>query len=186
MSMNQVANPIRSHKGIMPQLGKRVFVDAAAVVSGNVILADDASIWPCTVVRGDLMQIRIGERTSIQDGSVIHTSHDGPFSPGGCATQIGDDVTVGHSVTLHGCTIRDRVLVGIGACVLDDVVVESDVMIGAATLVPPGKRLESGYLYVGSPCRQARLLTERERGYFTYTSGYYVKLKDEHLIEVGA
>jgi carbonic anhydrase/acetyltransferase-like protein (isoleucine patch superfamily) len=175
---------LRSHKGIEPQLGERVFVDAAAVVCGNVVIGDDSSIWPCTVVRGDLLQIRIGQRTSIQDGTVIHTSHDGPYTPGGYATEIGDDVTIGHRVTLHGCTIGDRVLVGIGACVLDQAEVESEVMIGAGTLVPPGKRLERGYLYIGSPCKRARALTDEEMGYFTYTAGYYVKLKEEHLAEL--
>ena len=176
---------IRAHKGLKPQLGKDVFIDPAAVVSGDVIIGDDSSIWPSTVVRGDMLQIRIGARTSIQDGSVIHTTHDGPFNPGGCSTTVGDDVTVGHSVTLHGCSIGDRVLVGIGSLVLDNAVVASDVMIGAGTLVPPGKKLESGFLYIGSPCRQARHLTEKEMGYFIYTAGHYVKLKNEHLIELG-
>lgn len=114
----------------------------------------------------------------------MHITHDGPFNPGGCATTIGDDVTVGHSVTLHGCSIGDRVLVGIGSLVLDDVVVETDVMIGAGTLVPPGKTLESGFLYLGSPCRRARPLTEKEMGFFTYTAAHYVKLKNEHLLEL--
>jgi len=161
-----------------------VFIDPTAVVTGDVEVGDDSSIWPCTVVRGDMgdkLQIRIGARTSIQDGSVIHISHDGPFTPGGAATTVGDDVTIGHSVTLHGCTINDRVLVGIGALVLDHAVIQSNVMIGAGTLVPPGKRLESGFLYFGSPCRKARPLTDQEMGYFTYTAGHYVKLKNEHI-----
>ncbi len=176
---------IRTHKGIAPTLGERVFVHRAAVVCGNVILGDDASVWPSTVLRGDLLPITIGARTSVQDGSVIHTSHDGPYTPGGSATTIGSDVTIGHSATLHGCTIHDEVLVGIGAVVLDGAVVESRVMIGAGSLVPPGKTLESGLLYVGSPCRPARELTEKELAYFTYTAGYYVGLKDEHRAEAG-
>lgn len=175
---------IRRHNGIAPKLGERVYVDRAAVVCGNVALGDDASVWPSTVLRGDLLPITIGARTSVQDGSIVHTSHDGPYTPGGKATSVGSDVTIGHSVTLHGCTIRDRVLVGIGSIVLDGSVIESDVMIGAGSLVPPGKTLESGYLYVGSPCRQARPLTDDERGYFTYTAGYYVGLKNQHLAEV--
>lgn len=179
-------NHIRPHKGVSPTLGERAFVDVAAVVSGDVVLGDDASVWPCTVIRGDLMPIRIGARTSVQDGSVLHTSHDGPFTPGGSATTVGDDVTIGHGARLHGCTVGDRVLIGIGACILDDAVIESEVMIGAGALVPPGKRLASGYLYIGSPCRQARELTEQERGYFTYTAGYYVQLKDQHLVEQAA
>jgi carbonic anhydrase/acetyltransferase-like protein (isoleucine patch superfamily) len=175
---------VRSHKGIKPQLGKGVFVDPTAVVCGDVIIGEDSSVWPCTVIRGDMQPIRIGARTSIQDGSVIHITHDGPFNPGGSPAVVGDDVTVGHSVTLHGCTIGDRVLVGIGAVVLDRAIVENDVMIGAGTLVPPGKTLESGFLYIGSPCRKARPLTEKEMGFFTYTAGHYVKLKNEHILEL--
>jgi carbonic anhydrase/acetyltransferase-like protein (isoleucine patch superfamily) len=182
--MQPASLSVRSHKGISPQPGQGVFIDPSAVVIGDVTIGDDSSIWPCTVVRGDLLPITIGTRTSIQDGSVIHTSHDGPFNPGGCPTIIGDEVTVGHSVTLHGCSIGDRVLVGIGARVLDDAIVESNVIIGAGTLVPPGKRLAGGFLYIGSPCRQARPLTEQEMDYFTYTAGYYVKLKGEHLLEL--
>ncbi len=174
---------IRSHKGVAPKLGARVFVDRAAVVSGNVTLGEDSSVWPSTVLRGDLLPITVGARTSIQDGSIIHTSHDGRFTPGGSATTIGSDVTIGHSATLHGCTIHDEVLVGIGAIVLDGAVVESRVMIGAGALVAPNKTLTSGYLYVGSPCRPARELTEDELEYFVYTAGYYVGLKDEHIAE---
>ena len=187
MSISPTAQPgssIRAHKGIQPQLGEGVFIDPGAVVCGDVVIGDDSSIWPCAVLRGDMLQIKIGARTSIQDGTVIHITHDGPFNPGGCPTTVGDDVTVGHSVTLHGCSIGDRVLVGIGAVVLDNAVIENDVMIGAGTLVPPGKTLESGFLYFGSPCRKARPLTEKEMTYFTYTAGHYVTLKNEHLMEL--
>ena len=104
-------------------------------------ISTDASVWPAAVLRGDLLPIRIGARTSIQDGSIVHTSHDGPFTPGGSATTVGQDVTIGHSVPLHGCTIHDRVLLGIGSIILDGVVIESDVMIGAGSLVTPGKTL---------------------------------------------
>ena len=176
---------VRTLEGVTPTLGDRVFIDPSAVVSGDVAIGDDSSIWPCTVVRGDMLPIVIGERTSIQDGSIVHCTHDGPFSPGGSPTIVGSDVVVGHSVTLHGCTIHDRVLVGIGARILDDVVVESDVMIGAGTLVPPGKTLESGFLYFGNPVRQARPLTEDELGYFVYTAGHYVDTKNRHLREFG-
>ena len=182
--MEYSPSSVRSHKGISPQLGTGVFIDPTAGGCGDVAIGGDSSIWPCTVVRGDMLQIRIGARTSVQDGTVIHITHDGPYNPGGCATTLGDDVTVGHNVTLHGCTIGDRVLVGIGAMVLDNSVVHNDVMIGAGTLVPPGKVLESGYLYVGSPCRQARPLTEKEMDFFIYTAGHYVKLKDEHINEL--
>ncbi|MCL7463299.1 gamma carbonic anhydrase family protein [Pseudomonas sp. NW5] len=175
--------PIRTYQNHTPQLGARAFVDASAVVIGDVVLGDDCSVWPLAVIRGDMHRIRIGARTSIQDGSVLHITHAGPFNPTGYPLEIGEDVTVGHKVTLHGCSIGNRVLVGMGAIVMDGVVVEDEVVIGAGSLVPPGKRLESGYLYVGSPVKQARPLTDKERAFFTYSAANYVKLKDLHLTE---
>lgn len=175
---------LRTYQGHTPKLGKNVLVDPTAVVIGQVAIGDDSSIWPYAVVRGDMHSIRIGARTSIQDGSILHITHAGPFNPDGYPLVIGDDVTVGHSVNLHGCTIGNRVLVGIGSTLLDGVVVEDDVVIGAGTLVPPGKRLESGYLYVGSPCKQARPLKDSEKQFFTYSANNYVKLKDIHLREL--
>ena len=174
---------IRSYQQFTPQLGERVFVDASAVVLGDVEIGDDSSVWPMTVIRGDMHQIRIGARTSVQDGSVLHITHAGPFNPEGYPLIIGDEVTVGHKVTLHGCTLGSRILVGMGCIVMDGAVVEDEVIIGAGSLVPPGKRLESGYLYVGSPVKQARPLTDKERTFFSYTAGNYVKLKDLHLVE---
>jgi len=174
---------IRKYQQHVPQLGARVFVDASAVVIGDVVLGEDSSVWPLTVIRGDMHRIRIGARTSVQDGSVLHITHAGPFNPDGYPLIIGDEVTVGHKVTLHGCTLGNRILVGMGSIVMDGAVVEDEVIIGAGSLVPPGKRLESGYLYVGSPVKQARPLTDKERNFFSYTAGNYVKLKDQHLAE---
>lgn len=174
---------IRTFQGITPKLGERAFVDSSAVVLGDVEIGDDSSVWPQVAIRGDVHRIRIGARTSIQDGSVLHVTHAGPFNPDGYPLEIGDDVTVGHKVTLHGCRIGNRVLVGMGAIVLDGAVVEDEVIIGAGSLVPPGKTLESGYLYVGSPVKQARPLSDKERGFFAYSAGNYVKLKDQHLAE---
>ncbi len=174
---------IRTFKGTTPTLGARVFVDPSAVVLGDVVIGDDTSVWPLTVIRGDMHRIRIGHSTSIQDGSVLHITHAGPFNPDGFPLTIGNHVTVGHQAMLHGCTIGDRVLVGMGAMIMDGAVVESDVVIGAGSLVPPGKTLESGYLYVGRPAKQARKLTGKEMDYFTYTAGNYVKLKDQHREE---
>jgi carbonic anhydrase/acetyltransferase-like protein (isoleucine patch superfamily) len=174
---------IRSYQQHRPQLGARAFVDASAVVIGDVVLGDDSSVWPMTVIRGDMHRIRIGARTSVQDGSVLHITHAGPFNPEGYPLIIGDEVTVGHKVALHGCTLGNRILVGMGSIVMDGAVVEDEVIIGAGSLVPPGKRLESGYLYVGSPVKQARALTDKERSFFSYTAGNYVKLKDLHLVE---
>lgn len=174
---------IRKYQQHVPQLGERVFIDASAVVIGDVELGEDSSVWPMTVIRGDMHRIRIGARTSVQDGSVLHITHAGPFNPDGYPLIIGDEVTVGHKVTLHGCTLGSRILVGMGSIVMDGAVVGDEVIIGAGSLVPPGKRLESGYLYVGSPVKQARPLTDKERNFFSYTAGNYVKLKDLHLAE---
>lgn len=174
---------IRTYQSITPQLGERVFVDASAVVIGDVEIGEDSSVWPLTVIRGDMHRIRIGKRTSVQDGSVLHITHAGPFNPDGFPLIIGDEVTIGHKVMLHGCTLGSRILVGMGSTVMDGAVVEDDVIIGAGSLVPPGKVLESGYLYVGSPAKRARPLTDKERNFFSYTAGNYVKLKDAHLAE---
>jgi len=174
---------LRSFQHHTPRLGARAFVDRSAVVLGDVEIGEDSSVWPLTVVRGDMHRIRIGTRTSVQDGSVLHITHAGPFNPAGYPLIIGDEVTVGHNVTLHGCTLGNRILVGMGSIVMDGVVVEDEVVIGAGSLVPPGKRLESGYLYVGSPVKQARALSEQERSYFAYSATNYVRLKDLHLIE---
>lgn len=170
---------IRSFGKHQPTLGRNVFVDPMAVVTGQVVLRDDVSVWPGTSIRGDLLEITIGDRTNIQDNSVIHTTHKSRFY-NAHACHVGADVTVGHNAVLHACTIHDRVLVGMGAIVLDGAVVESDVIIGAGTLVPPGKVLKSGYLYVGSPAKQARQLTEAEQDYFTYSAQFYMELKDAH------
>jgi carbonic anhydrase/acetyltransferase-like protein (isoleucine patch superfamily) len=175
---------IRPYRNITPTLGARVYIDPAAVVIGKVKLGDDASIWPTAVVRGDVNSIEIGARTSIQDGSVLHVTHDGPYSPGGRALSIGADVTVGHRVVLHACTIGNRCLVGMGSVVLDNVVTEDYVMIGAGSVVPPNKRLEARSLYVGSPARKVRDLTPQEIDFFAYSAQQYVKLKDEYLLPV--
>ncbi|MEE9102224.1 gamma carbonic anhydrase family protein [Pseudomonas nitroreducens] len=174
---------IRSYQGKTPALGERVFVDASAVVIGDVEIGADSSVWPLVTIRGDMHRIRIGARTSVQDGSVLHITHAGPFNPDGFPLTIGDEVTVGHKVLLHGCTIGSRILVGMGSIVMDGAVIEDEVILGAGSLVPPGKVLESGYLYVGSPVKKARPLTDKERAFFSYSAGNYVKLKDQHIAE---
>lgn len=165
-----------------PQLAERVFVDTTAVVIGDVILGDDVSVWPLAVIRGDMHAIRIGARTSVQDGCILHITHAGPFNEQGFPLLVGEEVTIGHSVNLHGCTIGNRVLVGMGSTVLDGAVVEDEVIIGAGSLVPPGKRLASGYLYVGSPVKQIRPLTEKEKSFFSYSANNYVNLKNNYLL----
>ena len=174
---------IRTYQGKTPSLGERVFVDASAVVIGDVEIGTDSSVWPLVVIRGDMHRIRIGARTSVQDGSVLHITHAGPFNPDGFPLTIGDEVTIGHKVLLHGCTLGSRILVGMGSIVMDGAVIEDEVILGAGSLVPPGKVLESGFLYVGSPVKKARPLTDKERAFFSYTAGNYVKLKDQHIAE---
>ncbi len=156
------------------------WLDPSCLVIGDVHIGADSSVWPGTVIRGDIHRIRIGRETNIQDGSVLHISHDGPFMPGGSPLTVGDRVTVGHKAVLHGCEIRNECLIGMGAIVMDKAVIESGVMVGAGSLVPPGKTLASGYLYTGSPVRQARRLTEREKKYFAYAAAYYVELARRH------
>lgn len=172
---------IKTFEKHTPVLGQGAFVDDSALVIGDVHIGQDSSVWPMTVIRGDIHRIRIGERTSIQDGSVLHVTHAGPFNPDGYPCTVGNDVTVGHKVMLHGCTIEDRVLVGMGATVMDGAVVESEVIIGAGSLVPPGKTLKSGYLYVGSPAKQARALNDEEKSFFLYSANKYKELKDRYL-----
>lgn len=176
-------NPLRTHNGVAPKLGERVYIDAQATVIGDATLGDDVSVWPGAVIRGDLMPIVIGARSNVQDGCVLHTTHDSRFNPGGFPLTIGEDVVVGHRAVLHGCTVGDRVLVGIGAIVNDGAVVEPEVMIGAGCLVPPGKRLESGAVYVGNPARVLRPLTDAEREHLAYSPQNYVRLKDRYLAE---
>ncbi len=164
-----------------PELGERVWIDPAAVVIGRVRLGDDVSIWPGAVLRGDVNCIEVGARTNIQDGTICHVTHDGPYSPGGEPLVLGEDITVGHGAILHACRIGDRCLIGMGALVLDGAVIEDDVMLAAGSLVSSGKRLESGWLYRGQPARPARELTERELEMLRYSAANYVRLKDEYL-----
>jgi carbonic anhydrase/acetyltransferase-like protein (isoleucine patch superfamily) len=171
---------VRSFEQHNPDVHPEVWLDPACLVIGDVRIGAGSSVWPGVVIRGDINRIRIGRDTNIQDGSVLHNSHDGPFMPGGAALVVGDRVTVGHKAILHGCEIADECLVGMGAIVMDRVIVEPGVMIGAGALVPPGKALQSGYLYTGSPARQTRPLTDQEKDYFRYSANYYVELARRH------
>ena len=173
---------IRTFEGITPVIGASTFIDETAVVIGNVTIGEDSSVWPTTVIRGDVNRITIGDRTSIQDGSVLHVNHDADYNPGGDPLSVGSGVTVGHKVMLHGCTIEDRCLVGMSSTILDKVVVESNTIIGAGSLVSPGKVLEGGYLYVGVPARQVRELTDEELAYLDYAADFYAQLKSMHRV----
>lgn len=172
---------IRNFKEYTPQIGDKVFVDASAVVIGRAIIGEDSSIWPLACVRGDVNQITIGKRTNIQDGTIVHVNHERPGVQKGSAIEIGNDVTIGHRVILHGCKIEDLSLVGMGSIIMDDAIIESHVLLAAGSLVAPGKRLESGYLYVGAPVKKIRELTDDEINFFAYSAKHYVSLKNQHL-----
>jgi len=172
---------VRAFENNQPIIGERVFIDPTALVVGDVTIGDDSSVWPMATIRGDVHSISIGARTSIQDGSVLHVTHAGPYDPNGHDLIIGDDVTVGHRAIIHGCTIENHCLIGMGAVVMDDAVIQSKVILGANSLVPPGRKLEGGFLWVGSPARKIRSLTEEELKFFDYSARNYVKLKDRHL-----
>lgn len=176
-----MATPLKHYNGIRPTLGKGAFVEASAVLYGDIKLGEDASIWPLVAARGDVNAIRIGARSNIQDGSVLHVTRKSAALPDGLPLLIGDDVTVGHKAMLHACVIGNRVLIGMGAILLDGAEVGDDVIIGAGSLVPPGKKLEAGYLYIGSPVKQVRSLTPAERAFLPESAANYVRLKNEYL-----
>lgn len=171
---------VRGYQGVSPQIAETAFVDASAVVIGDVVIGDNSSVWPLCVLRGDVNAIRIGEASNIQDGSILHVTHRSESNAGGYALEVGDRVTVGHKVILHGCHIGNECLIGMGAIVMDGVVIEDRVLLGAGSLVPPGKRLESGFLYLGNPARRVRALNDDELGMFEYSAQHYVRLKVQH------
>ena len=175
-------NNIRPYLAHVPHIDPSCYIDDLSVVIGEVHLAENVSIWPFAVVRGDVNSIRIGQNSNVQDHCMLHVSHKNTDKPEGSPLVIGEDVTIGHHVTLHGCTIGNRVLVGIKSVILDDAIIEDEVMIGAGSLVPPRKRLESGYLYVGSPVQKVRALTEKEKAFLTYSAANYVKVMNQHKL----
>lgn len=174
---------VRTFNKIRPTFDDTVYIDESSVVAGEVSLGKDSSIWPLVAARGDVNFIKIGERTNIQDGTVLHVSRSSKTNPAGFPLIIGDDVTVGHKCMLHGCVIGNRVLVGMGAIVMDGVVVGDDVFIGAGALVTPNKKLESGYLYVGNPAVKKRPLNEKEIQFLKESANNYAKLKDMYMAE---
>lgn len=174
--------PIRSYQGQKPRLGQRVYVDVGAHLIGDVELGDDVSLWPGTVVRGDVNFIRIGARTNVQDGTIIHVSHDGPYTrPGGYPTIIGADVTIGHGAIVHACVIEDGCLIGMGATVLDGATIRKNGFVGAGAVIAPGKTVGERELWLGNPAKLVRLLSDRDVEALYYSATHYVKLKDRYL-----
>lgn len=165
-----------------PKIGNGVYIADSAVVIGDVTLGNDVSIWPTTVVRGDVESINIGAGTNVQDGSVLHVSHATPLTGISYPLVIGQGVTIGHRAVIHACTIGDYCLIGMGAIIMDDAFVEDYVVLGAGSLVPSGKRLESGHLYVGSPARRIRPLKDSERDFLEYSYQHYIQLKNQYLL----
>jgi carbonic anhydrase/acetyltransferase-like protein (isoleucine patch superfamily) len=172
---------IRPYKNSYPTIGKAVYIDPFSTVIGDVRLGDDVNIWPMCVLRGDVNYISVGARTNIQDGSVLHVARKGEASVDGYSLDIGEDVTVGHKAMLHACQIGDRVLIGMGAIVLDNARIEDDVILAAGSLVPPNKILASGFLYIGSPAKAARPLTVDEMAFLKRSASHYVNLKNEYM-----
>ncbi|GLQ97940.1 gamma carbonic anhydrase family protein [Dyella mobilis] len=174
-------NHLRSFKGVMPTLGARTYVDPAATVIGDVVLGDDVSIWPGAVLRGDVHYIRIGARSNVQDGAVVHVTHDGPYLPGGFPTIVGEGVTIGHAAVIHACTIEDYCLIGMHATVLDGAVVKKYGFVGAGSVVPPGKVVGERELWLGSPAQRVRVLSDKQVEQLHYSADQYVRLKDVYL-----
>ena len=173
---------IRPFEDQVPRIGARVWVDPAASVIGDVELGEDCSVWPGTVIRGDVNHIRIGARSNIQDGTVIHVTHEGPYTrPGGYPTLIGADVTIGHAAVVHACHIGDACLIGMHATVLDGAVVQRHGFVGAGAVVPPGKTVGEGELWLGNPARCVRRLSDTEIEALYYSARHYMKLKDRYL-----
>lgn len=166
-----------------PRLGARVYIASNAQVSGSAELGDDVSVWPMSVIRGDVNRIRIGPRSNVQDGCVLHVTHEHEWQPAGVPLVIGSEVTVGHGAILHGCSLGDRCLVGMGAIVMDEARMEPECMVAAGAVVPPGTLIPSGTLWKGNPARQARKLSRREIANIAYSAAHYVRLKDLYLGE---
>ncbi|MEF2155101.1 gamma carbonic anhydrase family protein [Luteimonas sp. FXH3W] len=173
---------IRPYLDNLPALGDRVYVDPAATVIGRVTLGDDVSIWPGTVLRGDVNYITVGARTNIQDGTIVHVSHDSPFNKqGGQPTIIGQGVTVGHGAIVHACTIGDYALIGMGSTILDGAQIGAYAIVGAGAVIPPGKVIGEGEVWVGNPAKCVRTLDAKGRESLEYSAAHYVKLKDQYL-----
>jgi len=168
---------LRSYRGTSPTIAPDVFLADNASIIGDVHVGAGSSIWFGAVVRGDVMPIRIGAATSIQDNTVIHVTHDVS------GTTVGDRVTVGHSVTLHACTVADDCIIGMGSIILDRSRVGRFCIVGAGALVTPGTDIPEGHLAVGSPARVKRPLTDEERAWIATSAGHYVALAQRYLAE---
>ncbi len=173
--------PLAPYLETAPQIGNHVFLHSSSQVIGDVKIGDDSSIWCNTVLRGDVNCIVIGRGTNVQDLTMGHVSHKTAEKPAGSPLILGDYVTVGHAVMLHGCSIGSECLIGMGSIVMDDVVIPDRVMVGAGSLIAPGKTLESGMLYMGRPAKAVRALSDAEIAYLKYSAEHYMRVKDNYL-----
>lgn len=172
---------LTSYLGTHPVLAEETYIHDSAHLIGDVRLGRDCSIWCNTVLRGDVNRIVIGDCSNIQDFAMGHVSHKSAAKPKGSPLLIGSYVTIGHSAILHGCTIGDECLIGMGSLIMDDIIVGDRVMVGAGSLVSPGKVLESGYLYIGRPAVRVRALNSDELAYLKYSAEHYVRVKNNYL-----
>lgn len=174
--------PLTQYRNQRPLLGGRVYIHPSAEAIGDVELGDDVSLWCNVVLRGDIEKIRIGSGSNLQDGVIGHVSGASAAHPQGSPLLVGERVSVGHGAILHGCTIGDECLIGMGSIVLDGAVIGARSIVGAGSLVPEGKVLEGGWLYVGRPARAVRPLTEDELAARLRQAESYIALKDDYLI----
>lgn len=174
--------PLSNYLHTKPVVGDGVYLHPSCQVIGDVRIGDESSIWCGAVLRGDVNHIVIGRGSNIQDQSVCHVSHKTDADPRGAPLIVGDYVTVGHAVILHGCTIGNECLIGMGSIIMDGVVIPDRVMIGAGSLISPGKVLESGKLYMGRPAKAVRDLTAEELAYLKYSAEHYMRVKDNYLM----
>jgi carbonic anhydrase/acetyltransferase-like protein (isoleucine patch superfamily) len=171
---------ILPYDGVSPLLGPGVFIAPGAAVIGDVHLGERASVWFGAVLRGDVFHIRIGARTNIQDGSVVHVT------TGAHPTIVGDDVTVGHRVILHGCTVEDGALIGMGAIVMDRAVIGRGALVAAGSLVPEGMVVPPGMVAMGAPAKVKRPVSEPERAYLAYAAPHYCDIAARYAAQLGA
>jgi len=172
--------PFKQHK---PVIDSKAFIDPSAVIIGQVEIGADASVWPMTVIRGDVHHIKIGALSNIQDGSILHVTHRSEHNPDGGPLVVGQGVTVGHGAILHACRIDDYCLVGMGAIILDEARMEHHCMLGAGSVLPPGKIIKTGELWVGNPAKKVKDLSQSQIDSLKYSAQHYVKLKEQYLIK---
>ena len=178
--MFNVFMSIRKFGDKHPVIHNSAYIDPQACVIGDVAIGKDSSIWPMTVIRGDVNSIKIGSDTNIQDGSILHVTHKSERDLNGGPMKIGNGVTIGHAAILHACEIGDYCLIGMGATIMDKCVIENHAMIGAGSIVPPKKHIKSGELWLGNPAKKIRDLNAEEIAYLEYSAQNYVKLKNQY------